>query len=187
VSPCKHHYPAESVMEKWKVVEDYPHYEVSNRGQVRSLSRFIKFGEKRLWVVGRIMKLCNGPGSYHVVTLYKDGRRMFYIHRLVLDAFRGPPPAPGMVCRHLDGDPLNNRISNLVWGTYKENADDRHRHGTTQNGENHSLAKMTDKKVLRIRKLYATGEYTMAAIATAYGVYDSTVHRIIHRRTWKHI
>ena len=174
-------------MEKWKVVEDYPHYEVSNRGQVRSLSRFIKFGEKRLWVVGRIMKLCNGPGSYHVVTLYKDGRRMFYIHRLVLDAFRGPKSNPRMVCRHLDGDPLNNRLANLVWGTHQENADDMKRHGRTKTGVKHRLAKLTDKKVLNIRRLYATGEYTMAAIATASCISITTVYFVVRRKRWTHI
>jgi len=179
-------------MEKWKVIEGYPYYEVSNRGQVRSLPRLVRCrgGGSRL-VVGGIRKLCKVPGGgYYVVSLHNDGgQKRFYIHRLVLDAFRGPKPNPRMVCRHLDGDPTNNRRSNLVWGTCQENADDMRRHGTVDRpaGEKHPCAKLTDKKVLRIRKLYATGEYTLAAIATAYGVTAVCVRDVVRRITWKHL
>jgi DNA-binding CsgD family transcriptional regulator len=34
------------------------------------------------------------------------------------------------VCRHLDGNPANNHISNLGWGTNSENTQDRLEHGT---------------------------------------------------------
>jgi hypothetical protein len=34
-----------------------------------------------------------------------------------------------MQCRHLDGNPSNNRPDNLRWGTAKENAADMIRHG----------------------------------------------------------
>jgi hypothetical protein len=58
-----------------------------------------------------------------------DGvRRDFKVHQLVLHAFVGPP-APDQVTRHLDGDPKNNRLSNLCWGTRKENSADTARHG----------------------------------------------------------
>jgi hypothetical protein len=52
-----------------------------------------------------------------------------FVHRLVLEAFVGPCPE-GMECRHLDGDPANNRLENLRWGTHRENAADQVRHGT---------------------------------------------------------
>lgn len=43
-----------------------------------------------------------------------------FVHRLVLMAFVGPPPA-GYVCDHKDGSPSNNRLDNLEWVTHKEN------------------------------------------------------------------
>jgi hypothetical protein len=43
------------------------------------------------------------------------------IHRLVCEAFYGPPPFPRAVVIHLDEDALNNRPENLKWGTQKEN------------------------------------------------------------------
>lgn len=52
------------------------------------------------------------------------------IHQLVLESFVGPRPNTDSVVRHLNGDPVDNRIENLVWGTASENAHDRVRHGT---------------------------------------------------------
>lgn len=49
------------------------------------------------------------------------------VHRLVLRAFVGACP-PGQVCRHLNGDKKDNRLSNLAWGTLLENRQDRTRH-----------------------------------------------------------
>ena len=57
-----------------------------------------------------------------------DGFRFIYVlkgktykvHRLVCEAFNGPPP-PGAVCMHLDEDSSNNCPENLKWGTQKEN------------------------------------------------------------------
>jgi len=184
-------------MEKWKVIAEYPHYEVSNRGQVRSLPRIVKCGtrSKGRKFKGRILKpwittYKGKKGWYRTVALCEDGApRSFYIHRLVLDAFRGPKPAPGMVCRHLDGDPLNNRLANLVWGTHQENMNDKKRHGTTYSaaGETNPMAKLTEGKVLKCRRLFATGNYTLTALAVWCGIAVASMHHIIHRKAWKHI
>lgn len=43
------------------------------------------------------------------------------VHRLVCEAFHGPPPFDGAVVIHLDEDAHNNKPENLKWGTQKEN------------------------------------------------------------------
>lgn len=43
------------------------------------------------------------------------------VHRAVCEAFHGPAPFEGAVVMHLDENALNNRPSNLQWGTQKEN------------------------------------------------------------------
>jgi len=48
---------------------------------------------------------------------------------LVATAFHGPCP-DGQQCRHLNGDPADNRSDNLKWGTPSEQAHDKVRHGT---------------------------------------------------------
>lgn len=40
----------------------------------------------------------------------------FYVARLVLLAFRGPPPCRDCWIQHIDGDKSNNAASNLKWG-----------------------------------------------------------------------
>jgi hypothetical protein len=57
-----------------------------------------------------------------------DGNRFIYVHkgktvkvhRLVCEAFNGPPKHK-QVCMHLDEDARNNKPENLKWGTQKEN------------------------------------------------------------------
>lgn len=57
-----------------------------------------------------------------------------YVHRAVAEAWLGPRPE-GLQTRHLNGNNLDNRPSNLAYGTVKENAQDRMAHGTTHRGK----------------------------------------------------
>lgn len=111
--------------ERWLPVPGHEGlYEVSDHGRVRSLDRVItmKNGRKRRQR-GIVLKPVNSNG-YHCVNV----GALRYVHRLVLEAFVGPPP-PGMETRHLDGDPHNNRLGNLKWGSSSENNDDIVAHG----------------------------------------------------------
>lgn len=47
-------------------------------------------------------------------------KKTYKVHRLVCEAFHGPPP-DGADTLHLDENPANNRPENLKWGTRKEN------------------------------------------------------------------
>jgi hypothetical protein len=49
-----------------------------------------------------------------------DGRT-YKIHRLVCEAFHGPPDEASLICIHLDENAANNRPNNLSWGTQKQN------------------------------------------------------------------
>lgn len=57
----------------------------------------------------------------------KLNRRQLYVHHLVLSTFMCSKPNTGkrIECRHLDGNPANNFVDNLRWGTVKENRADR--------------------------------------------------------------
>lgn len=109
----------------------YPGYLVTRGGEVISLPRTSsdgRGGTRR--VGGKALKTFDQGKGYQGVNLLKEGKQKRHlIHRLVLEAFVGPCPE-GMECRHLNGDPTDNRLENLCWGTPRENADDRIRHGT---------------------------------------------------------
>jgi hypothetical protein len=60
-----------------------------------------------------------------------EGRRMFYVHRLVCEAFHGLPPDyvdGDAQARHLNGEPTDNRAANLAWGTQSANERDKDRY-----------------------------------------------------------
>lgn len=118
------------LVERWLPVPGYGGaYEVSDRGAVRSLTRMVGDGRGRRLAAGRVMKPMLGRRAHLYVDLSNRVHRRFPVHGLVLLAFVGPRPE-GLVTRHMDGDPANNRLRNLRYGTYSENAMDTIRHGT---------------------------------------------------------
>lgn len=91
-----------------------------------------------------------------------------------------------MECRHLDGDPSNNELANLKWGTASENQRDRARHGTSNAGERCAHAKLKETDVIEIRCLSRLGMGN-TQLAKAYGVTQPTINDIVHRRTWRSV
>lgn len=119
--------------EQWRPVVGYEGaYEVSDRGQVRSLPRPHASG--RILRPGRANKF----GHLHVSLWLNGSGKSRLVHHLVLEAFTGPRPDPPPGCkrieaRHLDGNPAKNLLSNLAWGTSGENKRDAVTHGTHNN------------------------------------------------------
>lgn len=99
---------------------------------VPSLPGLIASSHGRLMVAPYLAPLARGTGErqYGGEPTHGqwDGKRYVYVfkdktykaHRLVCEAFNGPPP-DGAVCMHMDENSRNNRPSNLKWGTQKEN------------------------------------------------------------------
>jgi hypothetical protein len=104
-------------------------YEVSDRGRVRSLSRYIRNPPQLCG--GRVLKPTPNKTGHLQIALSGPGggRRTHRVHRLVLEAFVGPCP-PGLMGCHGNGNPADNRLENLRWDTAKGNAADSIRHGT---------------------------------------------------------
>lgn len=103
------------------------------------------------------------------------------VHSLVLTAFNGGKPS-GFVCRHLDGNKLNNDVRNLTWGTQKENIHDCKKHGTSYEGERHYLSHVSDKIVRTVRVMYANG-CTQKHIAETLGISKYSVHNYVRGKS----
>ena len=128
--------------EVWKDVDGYQgHYQVSNLGRVRSLTRTIK-GRWGLQIEqGQIMSPVERNG-YLRVCLKKDGKgRNFPIHRLVAIAFiQNPNNLPEV--NHINENKKDNRLCNLEWCDRKHNC----KYGT----RTERLSKKLSKEVLQL-------------------------------------
>ena len=122
-------------------------------------------------------------GGYMNVFLGRgNGRR---VHRLVLEAFVGPCPE-GLEACHSNGDPTDNRLENLRWGTHEDNHQDRVKHGTLNQGERAGGVKLTAEQVRNIRSLAARG-VLQKDLAQRYGVTKQTVSKIVKGERWAHV
>ncbi len=103
--------------DEWRPIPSHAGlFEASADGRVRVATR------RRRAPAGHILSARIGGRGYLFVRLGVNGqRRKFQVHRLVCEAFNGPPPFAGALCRHLNDDPLDNRPENLAWGTISQN------------------------------------------------------------------
>lgn len=134
----------------------------------------------------RQMKTPPDDHGYFQVNLYRFGERVHCkVHLLVLLAFVGPPP-DGLICRHLNGNQTDNRLTNLAYGTYAENSADTVRHGRTNRGQRCHAAKITSEVAISIRQRVAAGEL-QKHLAAELGLSTSTVCDVVNYRTWAYL
>jgi hypothetical protein len=125
----------EETQEVWKVIKDFPKYEVSTFGNVRHI-------EKQ-----RNLKQTISKGYKYVgLTLDTTTRKIVVVHRLVAITFISNPDNKKTV-NHKDHNPLNNNVTNLEWFTQKE----QNNHSRTCCKEKSSL--IGSRKVWRIDKI----------------------------------
>ena len=161
--------------EEWRPVPSHEGaYEVSNCGRVRSLEREIHraasaYRPASVAVIkGRLLK----PGrctSGHMSVVLGRASGSHYIHALVLCAFAGPRP-PETEARHLNGDPADNRLSNLEWSTRSRNTQDKKWHVLPRS------YRLRPADVREIRAQYAAG-VKLRVLAETYGVSRVTVSK----------
>lgn len=127
------------------------------------------------------------PNGYTYVSLCLDGRsRLFRVHQVVWLFFRGPIPHK-LEINHRNGVRDDNRILNLELVTHSENISHAYRLGLCKGGVLRPSNKLSERDVLEIRRLYALGNLSRAAIARLYRVGPTTVWDIVKRNKWKHI
>lgn len=168
---------ASALREEWRDVVGFEgRYRVSSLGRVFSAYKDdVLEGTKP-----------QGPYTYHTVRLYKNGKMHGRaVHKIMAEAFLGPRPSPVHQVRHLDGDHTNNQLDNIVWGTPKENAADRARHGRDRIGAAHHATKISDEQVIFLRQM--RGRISTRALAERLGVNPSTVLAIQNGKSRRHV
>jgi DNA-binding XRE family transcriptional regulator len=170
----------------WKPIKDWEGlYEVSNRGQVRSLPRPTARGIRGGRIVGQYIR----PDGYAEAQLMDrgHGRRLKrMVHHLVLEAFIGSCPE-GMEALHGPGGKGDASLKNLAWGTRAKNmGEDRVRDHQSNRGERHGLTTITWADVLEIKRLLAEKKLYQYEIAQQFGVSKQTITNIKTGHTWAH-
>jgi hypothetical protein len=132
--------------EEWRDIPGYEGlYQVSNTGKVKTLARSWKSGRGLIRYIVEAEKIQTpDKDGYPRITLNKEGKKTRgRVHQLVCLAFYGPCPV-GLQIRHLDHTKTNNVLTNLLYGTEQENAQDRQNnpnyvHPRGMRGKKHSI------------------------------------------------
>jgi len=103
-------------------------YQISNYGNVKSLSRTVNNNGGVTVRKERILKAGRGSNGRMYVVFSLDGKAKTYsVHQLVAMAFLNHKPCGyKLVVNHKDFNPINNNVSNLEIVTQRENANKKH-------------------------------------------------------------
>lgn len=183
-------------MELWKAIPGASGYEVSDRGNIRSVERVIVQKSRggasyeRVFPAKALTPRKGSSGPYLYVNPSVNGKaKNLAVHIAVLTAFVGPKPSPKHEGCHKDDNPLNNTLPNLYWGTRKENEADKKANGGVVYGEQNYNAKLSNAVVAAIK----SGEVSLnkygatTKLARALGVRRSVIESIKNGRAWKNI
>lgn len=172
--------------EQWKVVKGFEkRYLISNYGKLVSIDGRIKGYN--------LLKPVKGYGGYLLSTLRKvdeDGKwvkKHQRVHTLVAEHFLIKPQIKKPEVNHIDGNKLNNKVSNLEWTTHKENIRHAIRIGLMDNkGEKHPFHKLTKEQVVFCRNNYKrySKEWGSQSLADMFGISRRNMSDIINGVTW---
>lgn len=168
--------------EVWKKIPEYPMYECSNYGRIRSWKdgRFGVLNEPKL------IKLIKSNHGYPRVALSNRPapQKKVLVHRIVAQLFIANPNGKPFV-NHIDSDRANNRVDNLEWCTHQENVFHCHSKGRISFGEKKKNAKLTEEKVKEIWKTYK--KESQKDVAKRLGVSATAVSLVTRGLQWKHV
>ena len=136
---------------------------------------------------GRIWSMeADGPPKELHLTSLKNGYRQVTVdgearkvHHVVAAAFFGEWPTDNEYVCHRNGDPADNRPTNLYYGAPWQNSLDRTRHGR-------GPGRFLFDDVIAIRKLHELG-IPRVRIAEMFDCDHSSISDITLRRTWRFV
>ncbi|MBU5250529.1 HNH endonuclease [Lysinibacillus capsici] len=156
---------------KYFPIPGHEGYYVDVKGNV--YSRWVNKGRHGVILENNYKKLkpkVNGRSGHYSISLGRKYQKL--VHRLVYESIVGKIPE-GMVVRHLNDKPSDNRVENLAIGTQKDNVQD-----CLRNGHHKAIKKIPKDEYENILRLKET--HTWQEIAKQYQVNEKTVRNHIH-------
>jgi hypothetical protein len=169
--------------EIWKDVRGWEgKYMISNYGRLKCF-----FGRyRKSKPEGYITEGCIQPIGYRIVTLRFPGfKYQVRVHTLVAGHFVEKPSLKLNCVNHKDGNKLNNYYKNLEWTTRGDNV----RHAALTGlmdfkGVKHKMAKLTNEKVIEMRRLRKQKNMTFDEIGKKFGVCRRQASDVIKGVNW---
>lgn len=132
-----------------------------------------------------LLKGRNNIYGYNVVHLsINNQKKLIPRHRIIAEVFLGKS---NLTVDHIDGDKLNNHVSNLQYMTVRDNLLKHHRdtdYGYLKRGEQRKNTKLTPKQVQEIKQ---NNVNTISEMAKIYSISTASIYDIKNNRTWKHV
>lgn len=169
---------------QWFKIPGYENtYEVSNTGVVRRSTDGQRVKAGYVLATGR-----DKHGYVNVVLIQNSIKKKYYVHRLVMLAFRGECPK-GLEVNHINGAKDDNHLANLEYVTRIENmqhARDVLNRNLSVCGLKNGRAKLNDDIVRDMRKRFSEG-ISMKELAEIFNTPYPTVLHVVRGKTWKHV
>jgi len=162
-----------------------PKHKISDGLKQSHIDRFYSLinynGEDECWDWKRNLP---PTGVYPVLRI---NHRNISVNRLSYFLYYGEFDESLLVCHTCDNPKCVNP-HHLFLGTTRDNTLDMIKKGRDKIcGEKNIKAKITEKDVLRIRELFATGSMTVLDISAKYPINPETIGKIISGRLWKNV
>jgi len=175
--------------EIWKSVLGHEgFYSVSNRKRVKSLYRnIVKADGKKYTHLEKILSIKISKQGYNQLKIRdENGRKTVKLYRLVAEAFI-PNPDNKPCVNHINGIKTDDRVENLEWTTYSENAQHAWDTGlnTRRIGELNKSSKLKENQVLEILK--NNRKLTRIELSKEYNVSKTLIDKIVQRKVWQHL
>jgi len=177
-------------VEKWpKDIRKYKHHFCSYKCKHNHFflphvvkERFFKYVEKQangcwLWTGYK------GKGGYGK-SIYKG--KTISSHRLSWIIHNGEIPEGLFICHTCDVRSCQNP-QHLFLASHQGNMDDMVKKGRASMGMENSQSKLTEKQVIKIRKLFDSGEYTISQLKEIFNVDWTAIKHVVTKKTWRHI
>lgn len=167
-------------MSQWWKLSQYPGYEISNDGQIRSY--WVRSEGPRIDWDAEPRLLRPTPttnGGLQIDLRHRDGvARTVTIAKLVLATF-WRKPRPGEIVDYIDGNPANLSAANLRWSTRSSVAKAKILAGKWAT----AIGDLPARTKNEIRAAVSSGRMNKSDAARKYGLHRATIAKILKAKT----